>query len=132
MQAHVVVKCVIMNHSMKKILLIRRSPDDFGGWEGPGGSAEEGETLEETAVREVFEETGLKVVPEQFLYASLDEICGKKVIFIVYLCSTAEEKVILSGEHIDYRWVDKAACEAMLQGGIAEDFKKHGIYELEW
>ena len=84
MQAQIVTKAVILNRSLKKILLIRRSPDDFGGWEGPGGSVEEGETLEEAVVREVREETGLDVEPERILYASLDEICGKKVIFIVY------------------------------------------------
>lgn len=132
MQAHIVTKAVILNQNLKKILLVRRSPDDFGGWEGPGGAVEEGETLEESVMREVREETGLRVAPGQILYASLDEIAGKKVIFIVYLCITAEENVILSSEHVDYRWVDRTACEAMLQGGVAKDFKKYGIYELEF
>ncbi|MBD5482359.1 MAG: NUDIX hydrolase [Lachnospiraceae bacterium] len=132
MQARVIVKAVILNHNMKRALLIRRRPDDFEGWEGAGGAVEEGETMEEAIIREVSEETGLQVVPERILYASLDEVCGKKMIFIVYLCSTTEETIVLSGEHTDYRWVDKAECEAMLQGGIATDFKKHGVYELEW
>lgn len=136
MQALVVVKSVIINHVMKKALLIRRSlNDEVGGgvWESPGGKVEEGETLEEGIIREVFEETGLNVVPERFLYASLDEICGKKMIFVVYLCSTAEEKAVLSSrEHSEYRWVDKEECKAMLQGGIASDYVKHGVYELEW
>ncbi|MBD5117293.1 MAG: NUDIX domain-containing protein [Ruminococcaceae bacterium] len=134
MQALVVVKSVILNHKLKKALLIRRSPEDEEGgfWESAGGNVEEGETLEGGIIREVFEETGLNVVPEKFLYASLDEIGGKKMIFIVYLCSTSEEVAVLSKEHTDYRWVDKAECKELLCGGIAEDYIKHGVYEIEW
>lgn len=134
MQAQVVVKSVILNHGLKKVLLIRRSSDDLGGglWESAGGKVEEGETLEEGIVREVKEETGLKVALEKLLYASLSEIHGKKVVFIVYLCSTEEEHAALSREHTEYKWVDKDECRALLCGGIAEDYVKHGVYELEW
>lgn len=82
MQAHIVVKTVLINHALGKALLIRRNPDDFGNWEGPGGAVEENETLEEAIMREVFEETGLAVTPERLLYASLDEIHEKKIVFL--------------------------------------------------
>lgn len=39
MQVRVIVKAVIRNRNLRKILLIRRSPDDFGGWEGLGGQS---------------------------------------------------------------------------------------------
>lgn len=132
MRAHVVVKAVILNHDLHKNLLIRRSRGDLEGWEGAGGKVEEGESLEEAICREVWEETGLTVVPERFLYASLDEIGGKKVIFVVFLCSTAEEKVILSSEHTEYRWTDREECRTLLCDGIARDYEKYGVYELEW
>lgn len=132
MQVHIVVKAVLLNHALGKALLLRRNPDDFGNWEGPGGAVEENETLEEAVMREVLEETGLSVTPERILYASLDSIHRKKVVFLVYLCSTTQEHVHLSGEHVEYRWVDKTECESMLHGGIARDFKKYGVYRLEW
>lgn len=45
-----------------KILLIKRSTKVFRGyWALPGGKVETGETVEEAVVREVREETGLKV-----------------------------------------------------------------------
>ena len=44
MQAHIVVKTVLINHALGKALLMRRTPDDFGNWEGPGGAVEENET----------------------------------------------------------------------------------------
>ncbi len=132
MWAHVVVKAVILNHDLHKNLFIRRTPDDMEGWEGAGGKAEDGESLEEAVCREVLEETGLVVTPERFLYASLDEIDGKKIIFVVYLCCTSEEKVILSSEHTEYRWTDKSECRELLWGGIARDYEKYGVYELDW
>jgi 8-oxo-dGTP pyrophosphatase MutT (NUDIX family) len=45
-----------------KILLHRRSDNDL--WALPGGTMEIGESIQETLVREVKEETGLDVMPE--------------------------------------------------------------------
>ena len=50
---------VIICDSKRQILLEKRS--DCGMWGLPGGQIEAGESVTETAVREVFEETGLKV-----------------------------------------------------------------------
>lgn len=134
MLATVIVKSVILNHKLKKVLLIRRSSDDFGGgtWESAGGKLEEGETLEEGIVREVFEETGLKIVPKKILYASIDEHDKRRLVFIVYLCLNEETAITLSKEHDESRWVDKQECRELLKGGIAEDYIKHGVYEIEW
>ena len=48
-----------------RLLLQRRS--DTGDWAIPGGMMEPGETLEETARREVKEETGLELGPLELL-----------------------------------------------------------------
>jgi ADP-ribose pyrophosphatase YjhB (NUDIX family) len=50
---------VLFNESREKILLTRRS--DNGRWCLPGGQMERGESLSETCIREVEEETGLRV-----------------------------------------------------------------------
>lgn len=55
-----------------EILLHRRS--DNGKWSLPGGSVDPGEQPADAAVREVFEETGIKVVPQRLIgvYAGPD------------------------------------------------------------
>ena len=50
---------VVFNDDSSQVLLILR--EDFRVWTIPGGAVEAGESLEEAAVRETFEETGVHV-----------------------------------------------------------------------
>ena len=59
-----------------KALLIKRGKEPLkGAWVIPGGTVEWGETLEAALVREMEEETGLRVRPVAFLEA-FDRIAG--------------------------------------------------------
>lgn len=51
----------VIRNEQHEILLHQRS--DNGQWSLPGGAMEPGEEATETVIREVFEETGLKVIP---------------------------------------------------------------------
>lgn len=53
------VLCVSDSH----LLLVRHDDPDGGApyWVLPGGGREPGETLEQTAIREVYEETGISI-----------------------------------------------------------------------
>lgn len=55
---------VVIENGAGKVLLQRRS--DFGVWGVPGGNGEIGESLRDTAMREVLEETGLRVLRMDF------------------------------------------------------------------
>jgi ADP-ribose pyrophosphatase len=46
----------------KKVLMVRRGQDPGeGSWAIPGGSVELGETLQQAAEREIWEETGIRI-----------------------------------------------------------------------
>jgi 8-oxo-dGTP diphosphatase len=77
-----------------EILLIRRKNPPFQGmWALPGGFMEMDETLEDTAARELLEETGLKDVElEQFrTFSQVDRDPRTRVITTVYFGMVAVE-----------------------------------------
>lgn len=59
MNRHFCASVFVINPKNKKILLVFHKK--FHKWVQPGGHIEEGETPEETAYREVYEETGIKI-----------------------------------------------------------------------
>ena len=79
----------------KKILLLKRgstAPWNPNNYCFPGGTVESGETLEQAAIRELYEETGI-------------EVGYKKTIFVTKVNYT---EVRLNYEHTDYTWTDSA------------------------
>jgi len=88
------------------VLLCRRSPgeENYGGWWSlPGGGAEDGETPEEAAKREVGEELGRHGVFGLRLLDRRVTPTGKAFHTFV---KTTEEKFqpTLNGEHVGYAW----------------------------
>ncbi|ABL87271.1 NUDIX hydrolase [Pyrobaculum islandicum DSM 4184] len=86
-----------------------------GHWDFPKGNVEPGETPEQTALREIREETGLEVelIPGfreevEYVYTRGGRRVRKKVIF--FLARAKSKEVKLSWEHTGYAWLpfDKA------------------------
>jgi ADP-ribose pyrophosphatase len=71
----------VLSKDRKKLLLIKRS--DLPIWVLPGGGIEEGEEPREAGIREVFEETGLKVDLQRLasVYEPKNSLSSKTYIF---------------------------------------------------
>lgn len=129
MKVELVVKGIIVDEQRKKVLLLKRSEREdigIGTWENVGGGVEPGESLEEALVREVREEAGLIVDVGKLAYVSY---VGSMII-LVYYCKVKGGTVTLSEEHCDAKWVGRQQCMELLEGGIADDFLKYGVYGM--
>ncbi|MFH0701645.1 MAG: NUDIX domain-containing protein [Candidatus Woesearchaeota archaeon] len=73
-----------------KFLLVR---ENYATWEHPGGLAMEGETFEDAAVRETFEETGLVVKTSKLINSYYDKKHTELFVKKIYLASVVGGKL---------------------------------------
>lgn len=106
---HIVAE-VLVRHVDGDFLLLRRDLNKLayaGYYEaGTGGSALKGETPEQAALRELYEESGIKADKLTPIY----RVCDKKThgLYAGYLCVTDAPKysiVLQEGETIAYKWL---------------------------
>lgn len=90
------VGVLILNDAHEVLLTLRKRPPEVGYWSIAGGKVEFMETLEETAVREAHEETGLDVA-------------------LVRLLCVTDHRIPTEGQH----WVSPAYLARIVGGQLA-------------
>jgi 8-oxo-dGTP diphosphatase len=86
-----------------RMLLLQRPT---GTWEPPAGRLQPGESFEEGAVRELYEETGILVSPQRIIATWVGEApSGRRLASVTYAGKSDGAGVRLSEEHLDHRWV---------------------------
>lgn len=101
-----------------RILLLRRADEDI--WCLPKGTVEAGETLEGTAVREILEETGLKVkllrplltIHYRYYWPPRAVNVDKTVAY--FLAEPVGGRLRLEGGFDEGRWVNRAQANRLL------------------
>lgn len=114
--AHFTVAAAIVRDG--KLLLVRRVLHDFmgGHYELPGGHKDKNETLQESLIREVFEETGLTVASiegmiDGFDYIEENNIGVRQFNFVV---NVEEGDITLSpDEHDHFIWLEKKNLDTL-------------------
>ncbi len=105
--------CIVFNNGK---VLIEKSLHGFYGF--PKGHIEEGETYEECAVRETFEETGIKAVidPKYSFKVNylMREKYPKQVIYFIAFLNGSDRIKIQESEVESACWVDISKVREML------------------
>ena len=107
---------ILVRHVDGTYLLMKRDPTKPlypNMWEATaGGSALQGETAEQGAMRELREETGIVADKLEFLEKTLAQTCW----YVKFLCVTDCDKnsiKLQKGETCDYKWVTVEEALAM-------------------
>ena len=117
---HIAVGIWTVNHQNQILLTLRapEKPDWPNMWENTAGSVLSGETSRQGAVRELFEETGIRVTEEELFLLGTERT--RNTIgdcYIVRKTVPLKEIVFQKGETCDARWVSLEELDQMIAAG---------------
>ena len=97
----------LLSNSEGKILILKRSTDSKtnpGKWELPGGKVDQGESFDKALIREVYEETNLKIELDNVVGVSQQNLPLIRAVHIIMSGKIEEGELNLSNEHEGYAW----------------------------
>lgn len=121
---------VIIENSEGQILLMDRATKPFG-WSLPGGKTEKTDKgMDNTAIREVYEETGLRLLKAFLVFLGTDKSENGRTIYLYSYKLTGKsgpDKPIpnISDEHLGYKWVDHLPDDLAYAGSTKKFFNKY-------
>lgn len=125
-----------------KILMVKEAKQKcYGKWNIPAGHLEDGETIFEGAIREVFEETGCKVKLKNVLPIINKELDNNTFLLITFTAELLEEHISFNNEEIlEVKWISKAELKNMTSENLRDEklikntlrmFEENEVYPLD-
>ncbi|KUF16577.1 NUDIX domain-containing protein [Streptomyces silvensis] len=124
-----VAAVIVHDKDTNRVVLLQRSENAKfaqGMWDLPVGKSEPGEPITETAVRELYEETGLTVKPESLkvahiIHGAWGVEAPNGFLTVVFAAHewTGEPENREPNKHSQVRWVDADAIPAAFVGTTA-------------
>lgn len=117
---HVIVSIWTINNNNEILTTLRHPEKDKypNFWETTAGSILAGERSEEGAIRELSEETGIKVSEEELYFlGTVKEETAFVDVYMVRKDVKREDLVMQEGETVDAKWIDIKTLDKMLETG---------------
>ena len=99
---------VIIRDPQGRVLLLQRSVKSRGNpgrWEFPGGKVDAEEAFDAALIREVGEETGLKIRLDEPFGTSESKLGRRHIVYLVMKATAEKTGVRLSEEHDAFQWL---------------------------
>lgn len=118
-----------------RVLILRESPKDadrtnVGHYDVVGGRLTPGQRFDESLLREIREETGLKIrIGKPFFVSEWRPVVRNEqwqIVGTFFECSSDTDGVTLSDEHDDFQWIDPVDYQKFdLIGNILPAFEAY-------
>lgn len=131
MKTYFVVTGVVRNKG--KVLILKKSKNDYNypnRWSFCSGYVKEFESAEDTVLREIKEETGLKAktAKKGKLFEKSDRTKGRHWVIMPFLCEVSSRTVKLDHENVDFRWINYREIKKYpTVPGLEKDLKVLGL-----
>jgi 8-oxo-dGTP diphosphatase len=124
---HIVAVVAVIRNAEGKYLILKRHEKEIaypGMYTFPGGKVEGNDTVEETLIKEVGEEAGLKLKPGKILLKDKSFVRpdGQTAKSFSYLCEVEDAAdVVIDADFTDFKWVNIEELNQLPHVGIEEE-----------
>ncbi len=133
---HILVVCVWVSDGAGRLLLTLRAPEKPASpntWENSGGAAKAGETSRQAMVRELWEETGIRIQEDELVFLESDKTRDAFFDFYYLVHPTPVEEIVFQpGETAGARWATPEQIEELIrQGRVAPPIARRFRHQKE-
>jgi 8-oxo-dGTP diphosphatase len=123
--APVGIAAAIITHGGRVLLIRRAAAEGALSWQFPAGKTEPGESVEDAAVREVLEETGVKVIATHVLGERIHPATAACVVYVACTLTGGVAHTASPREVAEARWVSPQEAEELTGGAIYEPVRRY-------